>query len=74
MLEISLSLAVYYVNITTGIRSQDKTQQLIGVIHGDEEDYTHDREFNLGKINDVGNDIFRPQQYNQFPVGKNGLY
>lgn len=45
MLEISLSLAVYYVNITTGIIyiTRHKTQQLIGVIHGDEEDNTQCR-------------------------------
>ena len=30
-------------------------------------------EFNKGKINDVGNNIFRTQRYNQFPVGKTGL-
>ncbi|WZZ92502.1 hypothetical protein YC2023_121081 [Brassica napus] len=35
--------------------------------------FDSDREFNQRKINDVGNNIFRTQRYNQFPVDKNGL-
>ena len=36
--------------------------------------FDSDREFDLRKTNDVGNDIFRTQQCKQFLVGKNGLY